>query len=131
MRGIARDALFAYGTLITGRAPEIVRRALARHAVRAEPGWIAARPVPTRAWYPAAMPDPTSRLCGIVFFLARPKALWPLLDRYEDAHRFGFPEFVRRRVTVHLARGGVMRAWAYLVRHSGKCVRSASSGSRP
>ncbi len=118
MRGIARDALFAYGTLITGVAPASVRRALARHAVRAEPGWIAARPVRTRAWYPAAAPDPEGRLFGIVFFLARPKALWPRLDRYEDTHRFGHPEFVRRRVRVRLARGGDITAWAWLLRQA-------------
>ncbi len=118
MRSIARDALFAYGSLVDGRAPASVLRALARHVIAAEEGWIAARLARTRAWYPAAVPDPQARLPGVIYHLVRAQALWPILDRYEGARRFGYPEFMRVRVEVQRPHKTPITAWAYLLAKS-------------
>jgi len=114
--GLRTDWLFAYGTLIDGRAPKGLREKLRRHLIAAHPAQIAARQVRTRAWYPAAVPDANCRLAGLALKLRAPRALWPLLDAYENAHRFGKSEFVRVRVPVWLQSGECIEAWAYLLR---------------
>ena len=76
-------------------------------------------------WYPAAVPAPGCRVEGELYLV--PRRLLPVLDDYEDAPGV----FLRRPVWV-AARGGRLRAWAYLANWRGPvlagCGRRGDAG---
>lgn len=115
-------ALFVYGSLADGRAPPLIRSALARHARLIGYGSIAAR-LYDLGPYPGAVPSalPGERVVGRVYALRYSRKLLDLIDKYEQfmPEQPEMSEFVREPVRVAFVppqRARPLWAWAYFYR---------------
>jgi gamma-glutamylcyclotransferase (GGCT)/AIG2-like uncharacterized protein YtfP len=104
---------FFYGTLMTGFERRNRLGMDTKMSYRGR-GWIHAA-LFDLGLYPAAVPDPDSRVWGEVFELNDPAALLAALDRIEG-YTPGDPDtslYLRRQVRVHLDDDTTADAWVY------------------
>ncbi|HEX7080270.1 MAG TPA: gamma-glutamylcyclotransferase family protein [Gammaproteobacteria bacterium] len=108
------EHLFVYGSLRPGFGGEMCT-VLARHAEHIGEAAFQGR-LYLVDWYPGAVPsgDEADTVRGDVFRLREPRALLPLLDRYEGCTPGTAGEYVRRTARVCLSGGGDIDAWIYL-----------------
>jgi gamma-glutamylcyclotransferase (GGCT)/AIG2-like uncharacterized protein YtfP len=70
------------------------------------------------AGYPGAVEsaDPTETVHGELYRIVDPSVLLTILDQYEECSaEFASPqEYIRKRLTVRLAGGSLLRAWCYV-----------------
>ncbi len=120
--------LFVYGSLMRGQEAHRLLVGV-RGARRVGRGWIGAR-LYDLGRYPGAMRDVGGRVYGELWEMDSRAGALASLDRYEgvDRRAVSASVFVRRRASVALSNGRIVRAWAYFLRRAPATVALIESG---